>query len=146
MTTLTSANSEFILVIPGAFAAPQVLQGYATDDAFGSEDVEPVEAKIGVDGRKSSGFTPYLVQMLIHLQSDSPSMAVFDQWNGALLAARDDIIASGSIWSPSLGLAWTLNNGSLTRFKPIPDAKKIFEPRTFRITWESTPVTNVPFL
>jgi hypothetical protein len=98
---------------------------------------------MGVDGRKSSGFTPYMVKMLIHLMPDSPAAQVFDQWNGALYAARDDLQASGSIWSPSLGVAWTLNNGSLTRFKPIPDAKKVFEARTFEITWESTPVTNV---
>ena len=143
MATLTSANSEFVLTIPDVFAAPVIIQGYATDDAFGSEDVSPVEAKIGVDGRKSSGFTPYLVKMLIHIQSDSPACDIFDQWNGALIAAQDDLTASGSIWSPSLGKAWTLNNGSLTRFKPVPDAKKIFEARTFEITWESTPVQNV---
>jgi hypothetical protein len=143
MATLTSANSEFVLNIPGVFAGPVIIQGYATDDAFGTEDVSPVEAKIGVDGKKSSGFTPYLVKQLIHLQADSPAMSIFDQWNGALIAAQDDLTASGSIWSPSLGQAWTLNNGSLTRFKPIPDAKKIFEARTFEITWESTPVTNV---
>jgi hypothetical protein len=143
MATLTSANSEFVLIIPGVFPAPVVIQGYATDDAFGTEDVSPVEAKIGVDGRKSAGFTPYLVKQLIHLQADSSSMSIFDQWNGALIAVRDDLPASGSIWSPSLGQAWTLNNGSLTRFKPIPDAKKIFESRSFEITWESTPVTNV---
>lgn len=135
MATLTSANSDFILTIPGAFAAPMVIQGYATDDAFGSEDVNPVEVKIGVDGLKSSGFTPYLVKTLIHLQADSPSILIFDNWNGALQAARDDITAAGAIASPSLGIAWALINGSLTRFKPIPDAKKIFEPRTFEITW-----------
>jgi len=143
MATLTSANSEFVLEVPDVFAGPVILQGYATDDAFGSEDVNPVEAKIGVDGRKSSGFTPYLVKMLIHLQADSPANAIFDQWNDTLIAAQDDLTASGSIMSPSLGQAWTLNNGSLTRFKPIPDAKKIFEARTFEITWESTPVTNI---
>jgi hypothetical protein len=143
MATLTSANSDFVLVIPDVFAGPVVLQGYATDDAFGSEDTNPTEAKIGVDGHKSSGFTPYLVKMLIHLQADSPANDIFDQWNGALYAAQDDLTASGSIISPSLGKAWTLNNGSLTRFKPIPDAKKIFEARTYEITWESTPVTNI---
>ena len=143
MSTLTTSNSEFVLNIPDVFAGPVILQGYATDDAFGSEDVNPTEAKIGVDGRKSSGFTPYLVKMLIHIQADSPAIAIFDQWNGALYAARDDLTASGSIMSPSLGKAWTLNNGSLTRFKPIPDAKKIFEAQTYEITWESTPVTNI---
>lgn len=143
MATLTSANSEFVLNIPGVFAGPVVLQGYATDDAFGSEDVNPVEAKIGVDGKKSSGYTPYLVKMMIHLQADSPAMAIFDQWNGAIQATQDDLTASGTIYSPSLNLAWSLNNGSLTRFKPVPDAKKIFEARSFEITFESVRVSNI---
>jgi hypothetical protein len=143
MATLTSANSEFVLEIPDVFGGPVIIQGYATDDAFGTEDVNPTEAKIGVDGRKSSGFTPYLVKMMIHLQADSPAIAIFDQWNGALYAAMDDLTASGSIMSPSLGKAWTLNNGSLTRFKPIPDAKKMFEAQSYEITWESCPVTNI---
>lgn len=143
MATLTSANSEFVLVIPAVFDGPVILQGYATDDAFGTEDVAPAEAKIGVDGRKSSGYTPYLVKMLIHHQADSVANAIFDQWNAAIIAARDDLTASGSIMAPSLGQAWTLNNGSLTRFKPVPDAKKMFEARTYEITWESCPVTNI---
>ena len=108
-----------------------------------ADSLRPVEAKIGVDGKKSSGFTPYLVKMLIHIQADSPANQIFDQWNGALQAARDDLTCSGSIWSPSLGQAWSLNNGSLTRFKPVPDAKKIFEARTYEITFESVQVSNV---
>ena len=143
MATLTSANSEFTLNIPDVFAGPVVLQGYATDDAFGSEDVNPTEVKIGVDGRKSSGFTPYLVKTLIHIQADSPAIAIFEQWNGALQAARDDLVADASIWSPSLGKAWALTNGSLSRFKPIPDAKKMFEAQTYEITWETVQVSNV---
>lgn len=143
MATLTSANSEFTLDIPGVFGGPVVIQGYATDDAFGSEDTSPVEAKIGVDGKKSSGFTPYLVKTMIHIQADSPAIAIFDQWNGALQAARDDLTATGSIMSPSLGKAWALINGSLTRFKPIPDAKKIFEAQSYEITWEAAQVSGI---
>jgi hypothetical protein len=143
MATLTSANSEFILNVPDVFAGPVVLQGYATDDAFDTEDVNPVEAKIGVDGRKSSGFTPYLVKQVIHLQADSPAVAIFDQWLGALNAAQDDLVASASIWSPSLGKAWSCINGSLTRAKIVPDAKKIFESQNYEITWESVQVSNV---
>ncbi len=143
MSTLTSANSEFTLTVPDVFPGPVTLQGYATDDAFDTEDVNPVEARIGVDGRKSSGFTPYLVKQVIHLQADSPAIELFDQWLGALNAARDDLTASGSIWAPSLGKTWALTNGSLTRGKPVPDAKKVFEPQTYEITWERVDVSSV---
>lgn len=141
--TLTSANSEFVITVPGVFAGPQFIQGYMTDDAFGTEDVSPAEAKIGVDGRKSSGYTPYLVKQLIHIQADSDSIDIFEQWLGALNAVRDDLPGDASIWAPSLGKAWSFTNGTLTRAKVMPDAKKLFEGQSYEITWERVDTSNV---
>lgn len=142
MAFITSANSEFTLTIPGVFFGPVILQGYAVDDAFDTANVKPAEAKIGVDGRKSSGFTPYLVPMKIHFMADSPSIDIFDQWLGALNAAKDDLPASqGSIWSPSLGKAWALTNGTLTESSVVPNAKKLFEAQEYEITWEAVQVS-----
>lgn len=141
--TLTSANSEFVITVPGVFAGPQFIQGYMTDDAFGTEDVSPAEAKIGVDGRKSSGYTPYLVKQLIHIQADSDSIDIFEQWLGALNAVRDDLTGDASIWAPSLGKAWSFTNGTLTRAKVMPDAKKLFEGQSYEITWERIDTSNV---
>ncbi len=144
MAFITSANAEFTLTIPGVFTGPVILQGYAVDDAFDTPNVKPAEAKIGVDGRKSSGYTPYLVPMKIHLMPDSPAVAIFDQWLGALAAARDDLPASqASIWSPSLGKAWALTNGTLTESSVIPNAKKLFEAQEYEITWETVQVSNI---
>lgn len=139
MATLTSANSQFTITNPAVFAAPVVIQGYMVDDAFGTEDVTPAEAKIGVDGRKSSGYTPYLTKMLIHIQADSPSIAIFDQWLAAMKAALDDLPATAAaIWSPSLGKVYDFTNGTLTRAKVMPDAKKVFEGQTYMIEWETS--------
>ena len=80
MAFTASANSEFTLFIPAVSAGPVVLQGYAVDDAFDTANVKPAEAKMGVDGRKSSGYTPYLTVMKVHLMPDSPAVAIFDQW------------------------------------------------------------------
>jgi hypothetical protein len=144
MTTITSANSEFTINNAAVFPGPVVVQGYMVDDAFGTEDVTPAEAKIGVDGRKSSGFTPYLTKMLIHIQADSPSIALFDQWLGAMKAALDDLPAdSASIWAPSLGKAYSFTNGTLTRAHIMPDAKKLFEGQSYMIEWETSDVSNV---
>jgi hypothetical protein len=141
---ITSANSEFTLTIPGVFSGPVVLQGYAVDDAFDTANVKPAEAKKGVDGRKSSGFTPYLVVMKIHLMPDSPAIDIFDQWLGALNAARDDLPATeGSIWAPSLGKAWACANGTLTESSAVPNAKKLFEAQEYEITWDTVDVSNV---
>jgi hypothetical protein len=141
--SITSANSEFTLTIPGVYAGPVIIQGFMVDDAFGSEDVTPVEARMGVDGRKTSGYTPFMTKIMVHLMPDSPSVDIFDTWNAALAAVRDDLTCQGSIMSPSLGKAWTLNNGSLTRYKQVPDAKKVFEGQTFEITLESVQVSAI---
>ncbi len=141
---ITSANSEFTLTIPDVFSGPVILQGYAVDDAFDTSNVKPAEAKQGVDGRKSSGFTPFLTVMKIHLMPDSPAIDIFDQWLGALQAARDDLPASqGSIWAPSLGKAWALSNGTLTEASVVPNAKKLFEAQEYELVWETVQVSNV---
>jgi len=144
MATITSANSEFTINNPDVFPGPQVIQGYQVDDAFGTEDVTPAEARMGVDGKKSSGYTPYLTKMLVHLMADSPSIAIFENWLQAMRAQNDDLPAqSASIWSPSLGKVYDFSNGTLTRYKPTPDAKKVFEGQTYEITWESNTVGAV---
>lgn len=141
---ITSANSEFTLTIPDVFGGPVVMQGYAVDDAFDTASVKSAEAKMGVDGRKSSGYTPYLTVMKIHLMPDSPAIDIMDQWRQAMAAARDDLPASfASIWAPSLGKAWSFTNGSLTESSVIPSAKKVFEAQEYEITWETATVSNV---
>ena len=32
MSTITSANSSFAIIVPGVYSAPQSVQGYATDE------------------------------------------------------------------------------------------------------------------
>lgn len=141
---ITSANSEFTLTIPDVFGGPVAIQGYAVDDAFDVGSVKSAEAKMGVDGRKSSGYTPYLTVMKIHLMPDSPAIDIFDQWRLALAAARDDLPAStASIWAPSLGKAWAFVNGTMTETSVLPSAKKVFEAQEYEITWESVTVSNV---
>lgn len=141
---LTTSNSEFTLTINDVFAGPVIMQGYKVDDAFGSGNVKPTEARQGVDAKKSSGRTPYLVIMKVHLMADSPSTDIFDQWAQSIAAAGEDQLAQqGSIWAPSLGKAWALTNGSLTEYSPMPEAKKLFEGQDYEITWELSQVSAV---
>lgn len=138
--TITSANSTFILTVgagaTAVFTAPIQVQGYATDDAFDIEDANPVEVRKGVDGKKSSGYTPYMVKQSIHLQADSPSIDLFDAWLSAMDAIREDITCNGSIEIPSVGKIYTLVNGSMTRVSKMAPNKKVLEPQTFEIVWD----------
>ena len=97
MATITSANSVLSLAINKYFPVPQVIQGFAVDDAFESESVQQSETLMGVDGILSGGkvFVPY--KMTIHLQADSPSVFLFDAWRNAQDADADVYAASGSI-------------------------------------------------
>lgn len=136
MSTITSANSVLSLAINNYFPVPQIIQGYAVDDAFESEAVQQSEILMGVDGKLSGGkvFVPY--KMTVHLQADSPSVFLFDAWRNAQDAATDVFSASGSITLPSTNMVYTLQNGFLTAATPFPAVKKTLQPLVYEITWQ----------
>lgn len=137
MSTLTAANSSFAIAIPGVYNSPVTLNGYATDDAFAIEDIEKVEARIGVDGKASYGYKFELYQQDVTLQGDSASFDIFNNWQIAMDAAREVLTASATIVIPSIGYKYAFTNGVMTRFKAFPDAKKVLQTTKFRITWQS---------
>lgn len=136
MSTITSANSQFAIIVPGVYSAPQSIQGYATDDAFATEAIEKVETKMGIDGKLSAGyiFNPY--KMTITLQANSGSFDIFTNWQLAQDAVREVIAASATIIIPSIGYKFAMTNGYLSRFQSMPDAKKTLDALKFEITWE----------
>ncbi|HJR11544.1 MAG TPA: hypothetical protein VJ823_09040 [Rhodanobacteraceae bacterium] len=136
MSTITSANSSFAIIIPGVYSAPQSIQGYAMDDAFSTEAIEKAEVKMGIDGKLSAGyiFNPY--KMTITLQADSVSFPIFTNWQLAQDAVREIIGASATIIIPSIGYKFAMTNGYMTRFQAMPEAKKTLDPAKFEISWE----------
>jgi hypothetical protein len=140
--TITSANSSFMLVVPDVFPVPQQIQGYAVDDAFDTENVEIAQTQMGVDGLMSGGFTPYITPLTVHLMADSPSILVFEAWGGAMKAAREVFYGSAIIAMPSIGKNYTLVNGVMVNFKPLPDAKKVLQAVHYTLHFEeSDPAT-----
>lgn len=143
MPTLTTANSVFALSVASVYPTPQLLQGYATDDAFTADDVAPVEVLMGVDGKLSGGFTPVPYVMTIMFQADSPSCRVFDDWHAAQKAAKEVYTASGLIALQGTGQKYAASKGFLTGYSPAPSAKKILQPRKFVITFEDFSMSPV---
>jgi len=146
--TITSANDVFIITVQGLATLlginPQFqLQGFATDDAFDIGDSSPVLVRKGVDGRKSSGYTPFLIEQTIHLQADSSSIDFFDNWLAAMNSIQEDLPCDGSIVSPSVGKIYTLSNGSMTRNLQMAPNKKVKEPQAYQITWDTVTVANM---
>lgn len=143
MATLTTANSVFTLSVSSVYPTPQLLQGYATDDAFTADDVAPVEVVMGVDGKLSGGFTPVPYVMTIMLQADSPSCRVFDDWHAAQKAAKEVYTGSAIIVLQGTGQKYAGSKGFLTGYSPAPAVKKILQPRKFVITFEDLAMSPV---
>ena len=137
MASITSANSIYHLSIKNLYAVPQQLQGFAADDIFDTEGIEAAEMMMGVDGRLSAGFVYVPIKQSISLQADSPSATLFEVWYAKQQAIRELYRASATIILPAVGMVYVCSNGVLTHYSPIPDAKKVLQPRKFGIAWES---------
>ena len=132
--TLEGATAVFTLSINGVYSAPQQIQGFATDDAFATQAIKRAEVLMGVDQVLSGGFVAVPIQQDIFLQADSPSNAIFDQWD-AVNQGGVTMTATGLIVLPGISSKWTLTKGFLTDFTPTPAVKKLLQRRQFGITW-----------
>lgn len=137
MSSITSANSVFTLVVPGLFPTPVQLFGYATDKAFMTDPLDVAEVNMGVDGRMTAGYTPNPTKQTVTLQANSPSKEIFANLLAAMKNARDIYYISANIVLPSVNESYTLTRGVLTNVKQIPDAAKVLQPVDYVITWES---------
>lgn len=135
--TLTVANSVIWMVVPDLFPVPQRLQGYAADDVMSTERVQSVEAVMGLDGLLSAGWMPTPKIQEFTLQADSPSVIIFDEIQQSQEAIQDAYVIDMNITLTSIGRNFVCTKGFLTDYSPVPDARKILQPRKFRITWES---------
>lgn len=142
-TTITSANAVFSIIVPGLYPSPVQLSGFSAERAWETADLVVTESQMGVDGRKTSGWVPNMIEQTVSLQADSPSKFVFNAIARAMKAAKDALYISGSIVLPSTGESFTLTKGTLKNFKPVPDAGKVLQPMNFSIEWESIEPTLV---
>jgi len=134
---ITSANAVYTLTITDLFNSPQQLQGFSADDIFNTETLKSAEVVMGLDGTLSGGFVYVPIVQSVTLQADSASNAVFDQWWTQSQSSLNPFIATGYVSLPSLGTKWNMTRGFLTGYMPIPDAKKLLQPRKFEITWNT---------
>lgn len=143
MATITAANSIFALTVTGLYAAPQVLHGYAADDAFSTDALESAETVMGLDGHLSGGYIFNPIKQTIVLMPDSASLDVFNNWSLAQLASREVLVANASISLPAIGKKYVLTRGFLTSHKPIPDVKKVLQAVQYQITWGNVAGANI---
>ena len=136
MRNITAANAELFLGVADLFAIPQQIQGFSADDVFDTEAIDSAEVLMVVDGVMSAGFIFVPVKMSITLQADSASNSLFDEWFAAEQTAKQKFFANATVKLVSIGTKWSMTNGVLTSFPPMPNGKKVLQPRKFGITWE----------
>ncbi len=134
--TITAANIQFTLTIPGVYSTAQLIQGYSEDDVTEFEQQTIGQAMIGVDGTLTAGYLNVAWVQGFTLMADSPSNFIMDNWAMAEKAFQDKYPASGLIVYPSLGQKFPLPKGFLTQYRPVPPGKKVLQPRAYQITWE----------
>jgi hypothetical protein len=141
--SITSSNAVFTLLVPAVFATPQLVQQFATDDAFASDLVDLGEMVLGVDGVASFAFIPFLTPSTIALQANSPSIGIFEAWVAAEVSAGEKYPASGVIVMPGINKTFSLTNGGLMKHTPFPSAKKVLQPVHYQIVWNFVTPSNI---
>lgn len=142
MATITSANSSFILRVPDVFVTPQLIQGYAADDAFTQEAFDLTETRMGVDGNLSGGYVPSPKKLTIMLMPDSIALDTFIVWASAMDAAKETFIGGAIIEYPSISKVFTLGKIFFKNSSGMPSAKKVLEP--FAAVLEYQNLTSAP--
>ena len=137
MSTLTSLNVVFMISVTGVYTTPTQLQGFAADGGFEQESADRVETVLGADGKMSYGLIARQYAQTVTLQPDSASNIIFENWDLAQTTLGDVITANASIVYPGLSRKYTLSNGVMKGFKPLPDLGKLLKPRTFALIWNT---------
>ena len=142
MATITGANAVLTLSVQDLFPSGVTIQGFSTDDAFRSEAITQAEILMGVDGILSAGFVFNPYKMTIALQADSPSVGIFEEIRLNQEASVDLFRIDGTIFLPGISTQYALTNGYMTSSFPFSDVKKVLQPRTVEITFQS--ITSEP--
>jgi hypothetical protein len=136
MGSVTAADIVYTLAVPRVFTATQI-QGFANDEVLDIPQIKSAEVMMGVDGVLSVGFVFVPIPQTLSLQADSLSNLFFDTWWAQMQATKGTYLASGLIKMPSIGTKYTLTGGALTGYKPLSNAKRLLQARTFEITWQN---------
>jgi len=134
--SITSANAVILLTVPGIIPVAVQLSAFAADDIFDSDEVDMAETKMGVDGKLSGGLVFAKTPWNVTFQADSPSIAMFEAWDGYQQSNTEVFPGQAVVTLTGVGRAYTMINGYLVRGKRLPDAKRLLEPRKFRIDWQ----------
>lgn len=134
--TITAADATFVISSVDFALAATILEGYAADAAFATDNADTAETSLGVDGKLSAGWVPRSYNQTITLQPDSISRTVFDALVAAQDAGRTVFRLNGVINLPGNQFSYSLSRGVLKNYSSMPNAQRVLQPMTFVIEWE----------
>lgn len=143
MATTTAANSVFTIAIDPIYPSAVTLQGYGVDDAFASESVEKTLMRIGVDGLPSLAYVFRPVAITVTLQSNSPSIEIFNRWANTMDSIKEAIPCNAAIELPAIGKRYVMSIGVLTGYTPVPTTTEYINDITFTITFSKVVVESI---
>lgn len=143
MSTITSANSVFMIAVERLYNVPVQVLGFSVDDAFMISDIDMAETMMGVDGRMSAGWVPAIKPIEVTLQADSPSNDLFDAIIAAETVAREKYKLNATFLYPATGRLYVLTTGYLKSGSVAPGAKKVLQPRKFTLEFQDISVAPV---
>lgn len=135
--TITSTNSTFYLTVPGLYDSPIKVEGYGTDAAISSENINPVVAEKGIDGHTSFGYVPTNKVLTVTLAADSPSRELFDNWISYQDSLREVVTCSAEFSLPAIGRKFIGMRGAITAAPPMPNVAQTLQATAYTLTFES---------
>lgn len=143
MATITAANAVFTIAIDPIYPSAVTLQGYGVDDAFSSEPVEKTLMQIGVDGLPSLAYVFRAIDVTVNLQSNSPSVDVFNRWANTMDSIRDALPCNAVIELPAIGKRYVMSVGALNGYMPIPTTTEYINSIPFTIRFSKVVAESI---
>ena len=139
---ITSANAILILIVDGLFPAGINLQMFATDQSYSMDELTIAEDRLGVDGALVAGWVPSVKPVTIMLEAASPSYEAMAQLYRACERKRGIYQCSLIASVDSIGKTFTWTSGVLKSGTPVPAAKKVLDPTTWKFDFAYLTITN----
>jgi hypothetical protein len=137
--SITSANTNAQLV-NSLFPAGLKFENFAVDNAWTQELIQQIEARMGVDGYISFGYTPSPKPISFQFQPNSPTVDRLDYLVQIQDLMQEAIVSQLVINLKSIKKIVTLTNGACVTNKLLPNGAKVLEPMQYDFIFESVNV------
>jgi hypothetical protein len=110
---ITDADAIIMLTVENLYGSGVQIQGFSADTAWTAGDAQIAEARMGVDGELSAGYTPSPRTINISLEASSPSLEVMRNIVASSQLNNAVYTCSMQITIPSQKKEYSLTNGVL---------------------------------